>query len=111
MVKVEVDIFLSPDDIEGELKTVIVKEPTYEKVFNSKTNNTEDKLYVPIQINGQDRIYTPNPTSQRLIIKGTGSDESKNWIGSILVLIKEKHRIGGQDREVIYVKEVIKPKK
>lgn len=109
MVKVIIDNYLSPDNFKGDtLNVVVIKESQYHETFNQKTNRSESKLRVYIEVEEDELIWTPNQTSQRAVIKELG-DETKNWIGAVLVLEKKQKKVGAEMREVIYVKDVIAP--
>lgn len=109
MVKVIIDNYLSPDNFKGDtLNVVVIKESQYHETFNQKTNRPESKLRVYIEVEEDELIWTPNQTSQRAVVKELG-DETKDWIGAVLVLEKKQKKVGAEMREVIYVKDVIAP--
>lgn len=108
MVKCEVEMYLNPMDFEdmNEPKCVITDEPYYADVFNAKTKEKERKCHIPVEVNGDERIYTPNPTSQRRLVSLLQTDEMDQWVGAIIHFDIKTRTMASGPTEILFVKEI-----
>jgi len=109
MVKIDdVDLYISGADIpqNGTLMLPIIDEAEYEvKFMNGKEKRM---LSVPVEHKGKEYHYTPNGASKRILMKAL-SDETENWVGAVLEVYKKDKMIGGEKKEVIYIKGIVPP--
>ncbi|MBU0978071.1 MAG: hypothetical protein KKD18_06645 [Nanoarchaeota archaeon] len=94
--------------------TILPPEPRYETVPSLEDpSKGKEKLIVNVELaNGSHAEYYPNKTSSRKIANLAGTTDMKKWIGLTFLwgsIIKQK--IGGADKNVLYVTHKIKDKK
>lgn len=107
MVKCEVNTYLNALDFEEaeEAVCVITGEPYYAEVFNSQTNKKDRRCHIPVEVNGDERTYLPNATSQRKIIGELQTDEMDQWVGAVLIFNIKAKNVGGNMTDCLFVSE------
>ena len=107
MVLVE-GIAVSGEYVENlkDKKFVVITAPHY-YTFKNKDDKEEKKVVMNIEMNGAQMEYHPNKTSLRVMVRLEGY-EMDRWIGKIFEFEVVPMKVSGQDRKVLYVKEVQK---
>jgi hypothetical protein len=96
--------FLSLKDLkELQEKTAIILE---EGELNPENPWGNESLEIPIKLsNGQERIYSPNKTSARILSESWG-EETKSWINKKLKFDIVKQNVKGELKDVVYASPI-----
>jgi len=98
----DLDLFLKPEDVVGEIQVTF--QDTGRRVSKDETGFEKDSFEITIKLpNGQNRVWTMNVTSQRMVARKLGTN-TDTWVGKNVSLIKTEQNVRGKMKEVIYVK-------
>ena len=103
-VKLELNQYLSPDDITKDPFPVMF---TDEGRIRLKEDTTldHDTFEIGVRLpDGTTRTWTMNKTSQMRVIKKYG-DDTKAWVGKNVNIYKVSQNVLGKIKEVIYARD------
>ncbi len=86
--------------VEGAVVTFL-GEGKLEKSSFDDDDNADERLTIPVEINGEKKLITPNMTSMRDLSEGWGTD-TKGWVGKKATVSLEKKRVFGQSKQVAF---------
>ena len=104
MVELDLDLWLTPEDIKGE--TVVYFNDEGEKGIISKPEGEADIEVFNISVklpDGSNKIWTMNKTSQRAVAKAYGTGTAL-WINRPVTLFTTTQNVRGTMKQVIYAK-------
>jgi len=82
----DLDLFLKPEDVTGEIQVTF--QDTGRRVSKDETGFEKDSFEITIKLpNGQNRVWTMNVTSQRMVARKLGTN-TDTWVGKNVSLIK-----------------------
>ena len=104
-MKIEVDIFLTPDELEGATqkspKVGVIKAIERKKADELPFESKVDRYQILLEMEGEEYKWLANKTSVRKLAKKYGTD-SENWIGKKVKLWLAQQNVGGVMKDVIY---------
>lgn len=112
MVKVPIEKFLDAEDVKSAAKTengkVVLTVIGEGELIQDVFNKDREKLKINIAFEDsagdvQERAYTPNWTTLKLLVKAWG-DETKFWDGKQILVWTQEQRVGKELKDVIYGK-------
>jgi len=104
MVELDLDLWLTPEDIKGE--TVVYFSDEGERGVISKPEGVDDIEVFNITVkmpDGSKKIWTMNKTSQRAVAKSYGTGTAL-WIDRPVTLFATTQNVMGSMKQVIYAK-------
>ena len=104
MVKLDIDLWLKPEDLEQDDEVLILDEGRNATIEQEGDKPAKVVFEIGVQLNnGEKRIWTMNATSQRAVAQVWGTDTSA-WIGYKVKVFKSEQNVRGQMKEVIYAR-------
>ncbi len=103
MVELQIQNWLKPEDV-GEGITVEVLDEGEMLDLKDKDNKAFTTFNISVKLeNKEERVWSPNRTSQRTIGQVWGLD-TKKWIGKKVALYMVKQNVKGNMKDVIYAR-------
>lgn len=104
-MKIETDIYLTADELEGATqknpKVAVIKSIEKKKAEDLPFESKTDRYEIVVEIEGEQYKWLANKTSIRKLAKKYGT-ESENWIGKTVNLWTAQQNVGGAMKNVIY---------
>jgi len=99
---VDTDLYLTADVIPDKGVEAELTGKARKQKIRQPDGSEKEVLQVEVQIGDEKYWWTINATSLRRIVKRYGR-ETEGWAGKTVILVKEKKRVFGVEKEVIFV--------
>ena len=104
MVELELEKWLRPDDIKGDMELVFVDEGEKGEIPKDEGQKPVETFEISVEFNkGERKLWTMNKTSQRAVAGAYGTD-TKQWIGQTVTVFLADQNVHGEMKKVIYAR-------